>query len=226
MKNFFLSYLSIKKRPYLIFITILWIIALFVMNSLFTDKSENIYQTVSINASDNEMTPLLYPYDTIAQTFVLSENSLSSIEGAFSYDAAMLKDTTLSVQIFHDDTLIVDQPLPLMACPSDTFLSFYTPLIDCKGDNLTVCITNTSSDQNAAFTLLSTTRFYTYQDYTKKYFYNDEPQSGSILCRFNYITGKNYYPGATHAFFVFIFTLIISGLIVRGYSWLQQHKSH
>lgn len=203
---------------------LLWIGSICAMQFLFKDKIENVYRTESINAADNETTVCLYPQDTIRQTFVLSGDNLSSVKLAFHYDIDIVQKTSLTIQIFHEETLIVEQPLPLQACPLDTFLTFQTPLAD-WGGNLTICITNTSAEPDAVFSVLSTTRYYTYKNYTTGYFHNDEPQNGSIICSFDYIVKQDYYQAATSVFYVAIVTIMISGLIFRGCSWLQQRKS-
>lgn len=225
MKEFFLYYLNIRKKPYIILIGSLWMISIVTMQSLFKAKTEDIYQTQSINAADRETTPLLHPQDTVQQTFVLGDNHLSNIKLAFHYDADMLSNTTLMLQVFHEDTLVVEQPLPLQACPLDEFLTLQTSLDGCKGEHLTIRITNTSSDSDAVFSVLSTTRYYTYKDYTEEYFHNDDSQIGSMLCSFEYMVGHNYYPAVTSVFYVAIVTIILSGLIFKGCSWLQQRKT-
>ena len=172
-----------------------------------------------------EHTPLLYPGDTFSQTFRLSRDALESIAIAFSYDMTPDEKSQLLIQIYQDDTLLVEQPLPLSACPDGEFLNLNPCSKDFTDSALTISVTNISEDTETAFALLATTDSARYNAYTDSYQVNGEPQNGSIFFRFRYLTYRtdyDLYRKLTAMFLAFLVTLILSGAIGRIDSRRQQ----
>lgn len=216
------------KFPCYILLGMLWIILFISMPAVYRAQLTPIYKQININDSRLEQTTILKPEDCLTQTFLLSEDTLEEIDLAFTYDSQALEnETNLTVQFFQDGTLLLEQPLPIAACPPNVFLSFSLKLEDCAKKPLTVSITNTSENSNAVFSLLSTTDAYRYQNYTEGYLINDVPmQNGSILCRFSFIDGYDNYFGLTCCFWLLIGGIILTRIILTGWTWLQQHKIH
>ncbi len=91
------------------------------------------------------------------------------------------------------------------------------------GGILTVEIKNTSENANCVLSILDTSDFFAYRDYSEGYRLNDGAiTNSSILCGFKYREGYDYYKGLTCAFWVFLVTIILSCLLRKGAAWLKQ----
>ncbi len=217
--------MNIKRNlPCFILILLIWISVFSLLPNIFKSQAIPLYDSVSINDSYLEST-VLKPKDTLTQSFLLTQDSLETIALAFTYDSSVAEKSTLNVSFYMDNKLLIEQPLPLYACPQSTFLNFALDVKDCKNKLIDVVISNTSETSECEFSIMTTTNYYKYKDYTKNYLLNDIPQEGSILCSFTYKTGIHYYKGMTASFLVIITSLIITKIIWLGWTWLQRHMN-
>lgn len=205
---------------------LLWCFAFCSMIYVFYLQSEPLYMRKEINDALGETTSLC-PQDILSQTFLLDTEGLESVSIAIDYDEALREQGSLKVSCFCDDELIMEQPLPFMACPPKVFLEFSLKLKERTSDDLTILIENTSANKNCVFSVLSTPDFYKYSNYSEGYRINEsDAQDRSILCRFKYKSGHHYYKGLTGAFYVFLAAIILSHFLDKAFAWRQQHTVH
>lgn len=206
---------------------LLWGLAVYGMAAQFFSQSVPFYREVLINGDSAQTTQQLHPQDVLWQTFRMDADHLESMSIAFDYEDSARDAGRLIVRFYHDDICVIEQPLPLAACPQKSFLEFHLGLQDCKGDELHVQIVNVSEEAAGVFSLLETRDMYTYGHYSDGYLLNDAGAAdGSILCSLKFGNGRHYYRGLTYAFWIFLASMILSCFIVRGFAWRQQHKSH
>ncbi len=216
--------ISVMKFTSLI---LLWCLAVCGMAVQFFTKSVPLYEEELINDDSNQTTSLLYPQDALWQTFHMDTDHLESMSIAFDYEDFARDAGKVMVRFYHKDELVIEQPLPLAACPPKSFLEFHLGLQECKGDELSIQIVNVSEEAAGVFSLLETRNIYKYRDCSEGYLLNNtNVAEGSILCRFKFESGHHYYMGLTYVFWIFLVSMILSCLIVRGFAWLQQHKTH
>ncbi len=210
-----------KNRPCLIIIVCIWCVAVFCSPKLYQMQATPLYEVTSVN--DSYLVPcVLNPGDTLTQSFLLTEAFLNNADIAFTYEDAATQISTLTVRFFADGTLYLEQPLPLAACPKDTFLYFLLNLENCLDKELTISITNTSENEAGVFSVMATPNKYCYQDYTEGYSLNNELNPGSILCNLNYRTGFQSYKGITAVFWLLIAATALSRAIWLGWAWIQR----
>lgn len=215
------------KYIHITLVCLVWVLAIFSAPNVLFSKSTPIFKQIIINDGTGKTTPLLSPGDSVRQSFQLNASYLESVGLAFSYENSALESGNMRIQFYHGTDLIADQPLILAACPQRTFLSFHLGLEHCDQNKLTIQITNTSEDMAGTFSVLSTANPYDYLDYSEGYLFNDsKTQDGSILCSFNFRTGRNYYIGLTYVFFILLGALAFTKLIAAGCAWLRRHKCH
>ncbi len=199
---------------------LIWCLAVCAMFIVFREKSEPLYGQVGINEiPDGKL--FLRPQDTLCQAFGIKTDNLQGVALAFDYDDAAAETGTLLVRFYFDDTMIIEQPLPFLACPQGTFMEFSLGLF---GEGiLTVEIKNTSENADCVLSILDTSDFYAYRDFSEGYRLNDGAiTNSSILCDFKYREGYDYYKGLTCAFQVFLVTIMLLCLLKKGGSWLKQ----
>lgn len=214
-----------KRTAYTIARSIVWVLGILIIARIFAVPAQPFTAESAIEDLYQEHTPALYAGDVFSQTFLLSCGTLESIAVAFSYEQTSAEDSSLSIQLYRNDALMVEQPLPLSACPNGEFLPLGFGKQDFSGDTLTVVVTNTSADPEAAFSLLATTDPARYQNYTEGYTVNGTEQTGSIFCRFrylDYLTDHIIYQKLTKMFLVLLVTLLLSGAIGRLAAWQRQ----
>ncbi len=191
---------------------------------VFAKKSEPLYSQVVINGLPGGKR-FLYPQDTLRQTFEIRTDNLQSVAIAFDYDDAVIETGTLLVRFYSGDLLIVEQPLSFLGCPQKTFIEF--GLNWPGGDALTVEVINTSENADCVLSILDTSDFYAYRDYSEGYQINGGAiTESSIRCCFRYRNGHDYYKGLTCAFQVFLAVIIILRLLEKGFAWLQPRICH
>lgn len=208
---------------------IIWIAGIFVIVKIYNTPSQPISVNSVIDDRYQEFTPLLYPGDVFSQTFRLPWDSLEEIAIAFSHESGQPENVQVFIQIYRDNALLIEQPLPLSACPDGDFINLNPGAEDWRSAPLTLRITNTSESAEAAFSLLATTDSTRYQRYTDGYTVNGSTQQGSIFCRFHYrtfLTDSDFYRKLTGMFLAFLTTLVLSGLIARLDAWMQQRTPH
>lgn len=203
---------------------LIWCLTVCVMFLVFREKADPLYMQEGINEIP-EGNLLLRPQDTFRQTFEINMDNLEGVTLAFDYDDAVRDTGTLTVRFYCDDVVIMEQPLPFFACPQATFLGF--ELSSFEGDSLTVEVQNTSENADCVLSILDTSNFYKYLNYSKGYQINGGATvDGSILCEFRYRAGYDYYKGLTYAFYVFIAAIILTRFLGWGFAWLQQRICH
>lgn len=205
---------------------IIWVLGVCGIAGVFLMPAQPILAEGTIDDRYVECTPQLYPGDTFSQTFLFGCDALESVSIAFSYDIVPDEKSQLFIQIYQDDTLLVEQPLPLSACPNGKFLNLNPGSRDFSDSALTICVTNISENTETSFALLATTDSARYRDYTNHYQINGESMDGSIFCRFRYLTYRtdyDFYRKLTAMFLVLLVMIILTAAIDRLDIWKQQH---
>lgn len=203
---------------------ILWISAVCAMAFVFHKKTAPIYTREYLNSVLPSNTPVLTPGESASQSFRSSYDRLYSVGIAVSYQDDMPEDASLLIQVLSGETLAVEQPLSVLACPNSGFLTLSVDLRNCQGETITIRIENTSpSSENAVFSLLATNKSYLYLDNADNYLLNGEEQNARLLFVSSYITGHSYYRALTYSFWVFLLALIASRLISKSF-YPGQHK--
>lgn len=205
---------------------IIWLLAACSMIFVFYKKLTPIYADETLSASNYITTEELKPGDFVIQTFTSTYNHLENVDIALSYADTIADDTAVLFQVYHGTELIIEQPLAVKSCPNVSFLTLYTNVSDCKGDTFTIRVENISeNDDNTSFSLMATDKEYLYLDNTSNYQFDDQPETARIFCRFTYQTGWTYYPALTYAFWVFLVSLIVTGIVPGLYSKLLQNNN-
>lgn len=215
-----------KKTTFLIAKCIVWILGLVVITWIFAAPTQPFLAEMAIDDRYIEHTPTLYAGDTFSQTFRLSCEGLESIAIAFAYEQTPTENSKILIQLYRDNILLVEQPLPLSACPNGDFLNLRFDTNNFADTALTVTVTNTSEDSETAFSLLATTDSARYLDYTDGYTLNGTEQASSIFCRFRHIayrTDYDFYQKLTKIFLTFLAAVLLSGAIDRTDAWQQLH---
>ena len=210
---------------------IIWILGICGIARIFFVPSQPVSAETVIDDRYMEHTPTLHPGDTFSQSFHFSCDTLESIAIAFSYNMEPDEASQLLIQIYKDEVLLIEQPLPLSACPNENFLNLNPGTQDFSDSVLTLKVTNISEDPESIFSLVATTDSARYSNYTDHYEINGNTQAGSIFCRFRYFTYRtdhDLYQKITAMFLTFLATLILSGAVSRIVSWWQQRtpRSH
>lgn len=210
---------------------LIWILGIYMMARIFSVPGRPVSAEAVIDDRYMEHTPPLYPGDTFSQSFHFSCGTLESIAIAFSYSTEPDEESRLLIQIYRNEELLIEQPLPLSACPNESFLDLNPGAEDFSDSVLTLKVTNISEDPESVFSLAATTDSARYSAYTEHYEINGSPQSGSIFCRFRYSTYRtdyDLYQKITAMFLTFLAALILSGAVSRiGSRWQQRiPRSH
>ena len=178
-----------------------------------TYREETLFTTEYIETAP------IYPGSSISQSFVSTDDTLTSFEIALSYGEMVSDDCTVSIALYRGDTFIMEQPLQINVCPNQTFFAFYVNQKDCLGETFCIQITNTTesntNSDSVEFALMSTDKEHSYLNNTQNYAFNDSIQNARLLCRFNYHTGYDYNKAITHIFWLFLGTLIFSEALLR-----------
>lgn len=142
---------------------------------------EGIYQTKAIK-----------PGQALEQIFYIHADHIETISLAFGTgDRTTEKETNLLVEVIVDETVVMSQPLPLMACPENTFLTFAIGQNDMAGKALTIRVTNTSKQEGAAFSMLGTNCIYNFEEYSDGYSIDGEETNESMLLTFGIPAERN-----------------------------------
>lgn len=214
-----------KKTAFITAKIIVWILGTFIIARIFVMPDQPFLADTAIDDCYVEYTPALCAGDVFSQTFRLSYEELESIAIAFAYEQAPTENSSVLIQLYRNDILLAEQPLPLSACPNGEFLNLGFGAKDFTDATLTVTVTNTSEDSETAFSLLTTTDSARYLDYTDGYTFNGIEQTGSIFCRFCYSayrTDYDFYQKLTKTFLTLLATILLSGAIGRMDAWRQQ----
>jgi len=175
---------------------------------------EDIYQTKAIK-----------PGQTLAQTFYIHADHIETISLAFGTgDRTTEKETDLLVEVLVDEAVVMSQPLPLMACPENTFLTFAIGQKDMAGKALTIRVTNTSKDDKAAFSMLGTNCVYNFEEYSDGYVLNGEQTKESMLLTFGIPAERNLHMDIAHVTWVFAGVLTLAIVIGFSYKTYQKRK--
>ena len=222
---------SASKLCLIIVKGLVWILGIYMMTRIFSVPAQPVSAETVIDDRYMEHTPPLYPGDTFSQSFHFSCDTLESIAIAFSYNMEPDEASQLLIQIYKDEVMLIEQPLPLSACPNENFLNLNPGTQDFSDSVLTLKVTNISEDPESIFSLVATTDSARYSNYTDHYEINGSSQTGSIFCRFRYFTYRtdyDLYQKITAMFLTFLATLILSGAVSRIVSWWQQRtpRSH
>lgn len=214
-----------KKTVIIVTRIIVWILGIFIIARIFVTPDQPFPAEAAIDDRYVEYTPALSAGDVFSQTFRLSYDELESIAIAFAYEQPPAQDSSVLIQLYRNDALLVEQPLPLSACPNGEFLPLGFGAMAFNDDTLTVTVTNASENSESAFSLLATTDTARYLDYTDGYTLNGAEQDGSIFCRFRYSdyrTDYDLYQKLTKMFLTLLATLLLSGAIGRMDAWQRQ----
>lgn len=176
---------------------------------------EGIYQTRAIN-----------PGQTLEQTFYINADHIETISLAFSEgDRTTEKGTSLLVEVLVDDEVVMTQPLPLMACPENTFLTFAIGQKDMAGKALTIRVTNTSNQEGAAFSMLGTNCIYNFEEYSDGYAIGGEQVPESMLLTFGIPEARNLHLDIAHVTWILAGTFAVAAVAGFAYQIYKKRKS-
>lgn len=171
---------------------------------------EGIYQTKAIK-----------PGQALEQTFYINADHIETISLAFGTgDRTTEKETNLLVEVLVEEQVVMSQPLPLMACPENTFLTFAIGQKDMAGKALTIRVTNTSKAEDATFTMLGTNCVYNFEEYSDGYVLNGEKINESMLLTFGIPEERNLHMDIAHVTWILAGAFAIvaaTGFVYRIY---------
>lgn len=174
---------------------------------------EGIYQTRAIR-----------PGQTLEQTFYINADHIETISLAFGTgDRTIEKETNLLVEVLVEKQVVMSQPLPLMACPENTFLTFAIGQNDMAGKALTIRVTNTSKQEGAAFSMLGTNCIYNFEEYSDGYSVNGEETNESMLLTFGIPADRNKHLDLAYAAWNLAGAFAL-GAVVRFFYKKKQNK--
>lgn len=162
-------------------------------------------------------TVTLSPGDVLTQELTVPEGTLENISLAFSYDPEQAQDAQVLISVLSEDTVVMEQPLPLTAIPPSSFFTF--SVVDRENPEAvyTVRIENTSEAPDQTFSVPYTTTPNLSTASFSDFSVNGLPHTGKISCGMQYLTGYAVYPACC-----IVFCCLLSGLIL---STLLLHRS-
>ena len=170
-------------------------------------------------------TQALKPGDILEQTFYVNADHIETISLAFGEgDRTTEKGTSLLVEVLVEDEVVMIQPLPLMACPENTFLTFAIGQKDMANKALTIRVTNTSEAKGAAFTMLGTKCVYNFEEYSDGYMLNGEWVPESMSLTFGIPEGRNYHGDIAYVVWNFAGAFSLVAVIVFARNWLKEKQ--
>jgi hypothetical protein len=205
---------------------IIWSLGLLVAVLLLLRPSLPMQSEGFIEDRFHETSDRLLPGDTVTATFsfpfdnleglgfMLAKDPIAEGHGGFTADATDPASSSIRFEVFRDETLLAEQSLPLSVITPETFLDLTTPAQGVSGSEITVYITNTSTDPEVSFAMVTTTDPLRYEDYTDGYLFNEKKENGSLFCRFRYTVAESATPYSlfTALACTFLATLILSTL--------------
>lgn len=198
---------------------LVWLLALCAVVFVFCRKVTPLYTEESLNSVHPLNMPELGPGDSVSQSFSATYGHLCRAGVAISYQDDIPADTSALVQIWTEDTLLVEQPFTVTAIPSDTFCPLRFDLSDCLGKTVTIRVENTSQgSDDAAFSLLATDKDFLTPDNSGHYLLNGEEQNARLLYTTSYLTGYSWYHALTYAFWIFLAALAVQSYLVNACS--------
>lgn len=176
---------------------------------------EGIYQTKAIK-----------PGQALEQTFYIHADHIENISLAFGTgDRTTEKETNLLVEVLVEEQVVMSQPLPLMACPENTFLTFAIGQKDMAGKALTIRVTNTSKAEDATFTMLGTDCVYNFEEYSDGYVLNGEKINESMLLTFGIPEERNLHIDIAHVTWILAGTFTVVAATGFAYRIYKKRKS-
>lgn len=205
---------NLNKRIvlYILIISIIWVIAIVIFLKIAQVHYHPILKQETIGTGYDLKTEPLYSGDSVTQSFTSSYDALNSVAIAMSYEDTISPSTTLLVEVFRNDVLLVNQPLIIHAFPKGTFVKLQLNSTECLNDSFKVVITNTSAttDSDAVFSVMKTlVDVENLEPYTQ----NGIVQNGFILFQTTYETGHNYYE-----LFTYLIWIVITSLITTAFA--------
>ncbi len=168
-------------------------------------------ETIMILDEGLYQTKALAKGDVLEQTFYVNAPNVETISLAFGEgNRTNGQNTTLLVEVLVEDEVVMTQPLPLMACPQNTFLTFAIGQKDMEEKALTIRVTNTSEAESTTFSMLGTNCVYNFEEYSKGYRINGEQSVESILLNFGIESARNVHKDLAHVMWV------VAGMAVIG----------
>lgn len=199
--------LNIKFVLFFLIVCIIWVMAFVIFLKITQINFHPTIKQETIGTGYDLKTELLYSGDSVTQSFTSSYDVLKSVSIAMSYEDTISSSTTLLVEVFRNDVLLVNQPLIIHAFPKGTFVELQLNSTECLNDIFKVVITNTSAttDSDAVFSVMKTlVDVENLEPYTQ----NGIAQNGFILFQTTYETGHNYYELFTYFVWIVITSLI------------------
>lgn len=197
----------------------IWFTAVCAAVFVFRQKVTPLYTQEQLNSVHPLSTPALKPGDSVSQSFTPTYDHLCRAGVALSYRSDIPADTSVLIQIWSEEELLVEQPLTIAAIPSDTFCPLNFDLADCQEKTVTIRVENTSrGSDDAAFSLLSTDKDFLTPDNSAPYLLNGAAQNARLLFTASYLTGYSWYHALTYCFWIFLTALSASCAFSRFFS--------
>lgn len=178
-------------------------------------KTETQSYQETVNASTYLHMEPLHKGDSVEQTVRSTYKGLSAIECAVSYDEKMTEQGKVLFEVFDEQQEVISsQELSLASCPNASFLKIALPKQEKVGENLSIRITNTSSE-DTEFSVLYTENPYRLLDNLDQYHFNDVEQQGQLISRYTYMIGYNVYPAVTWVIWIMLAWVIFFDLVKK-----------
>lgn len=219
---------SIIAKPFFKCKCVIWLLGVCLMVFVFLSSRSPIYTEQLVNSMNYLTAPTLYPGDAISQSFHPLHDNLTTISIAFDYEENVPEDTSVLIEISHNGQEIVEEALNIHVFPRLSFMPLSVNLKDCRDDEVTLRITNTTetSDESASFSLMSTDKEILFPENASRLSLNGSQEELHLLSSIQYLTGATLYLPFTHAFWVFITTLLLSRAIPHLCSLLPRNRNH
>ncbi len=202
-----------NKTAYLFLQIAIWCLGAASMIALFLHFYTPIYANEMTSPANFGYTEALHSKDVVSQSFTADRDSYEGFEFAFFYDEKISSEATSKICIFHEDTLVLEQPLAVKGTQNQTFLYLNVPIKNCLGDKITLEVENASPSSSDTFSLLTAEPLSVRPSNLDNYSFNEKEQDTCLLFRLTYCTGYTYYKALSGAFFALIITLAASAFV-------------
>lgn len=219
---------NLTSKPYFKCKCFIWLLGVCLMVFVFFSCRSPIYTEQLVNSMNFLTAPTLYPGDTLSQSFQPLYDNLSTISIAFDYGDNVPEDTSVLIEISHNGQEIVEQALNIHVLPRLSFIPLSVNLKDCKDDEVTLRVTNTTetSDESASFSLMSTDKEILFPENASLLSLNGSQEELHLLSSIQYLTDTTLYLPFTYTFWVFVATLLLAQAIPHLCSLLQRNRNH